>query len=120
MLRGLLSLLILLIPLLSQAAIPHAELASTASKPAAEMPCHMTAEIASTDAEGVDDCPHCQHASPLAPCSCCSVAVPAAIAGAEVSTYLHSVVLVIRQRAATDSLAHAHRDRLFRPPIFPA
>jgi hypothetical protein len=116
-----LSLLLLLTPLVSQAGpmlpggadVVDADLASA-------MPCHMADSVATADTSPIDDCPHCHNANPLAPCQCCNVAVTAAIPGMEVSVYLHSIQLALRQRLATDSLPQAHRDRLFRPPIFSA
>lgn len=121
LLRSLLSLLLLVMPLMSQAGVPHMQTRGTGPEPAAEMPCHMQEAGDSVTVDTVDDaCPHCQEGNLLKPCPCCSVAVPAAIPGLEVSVYLQMFRLVVRQRVTKDSLPPAHRDRLFRPPILSA
>lgn len=119
--RGLLSLLILVMPLLSQAAIPHAQARDSAPETVVEMPCHMTADTAATEtAADTDNCPHCQSGHLLGPCPCCSVAVATAIPLVEVSIYLQSYQLVVRLHFSKDSLPSADADRLFRPPIVSA
>jgi hypothetical protein len=120
LLRCLLSLVLLLTPLVSHSGAMSAGAAVIDADSAADMPCHMTDSVVTAHTSGMDDCPHCRTGNPLVPCHCCGIAVTAAIPGMEVSVYLHSIQLALRQRPSSDTLPHAHRDRLFRPPIFPA
>jgi len=119
--RLLLSLLLVIVPLLANAAgkTMMNSGADAATPVSAQMPCHSddTQPMQAPAATQANACPHCTGDGPASQCHCCGHAAPA---GLSFQTAVHPD----RDRngpplrmAVTDPLPDSPGDRLYRPPI---
>ena len=119
--RLLLSLLLLIAPLLANAAgIPMMNSGADATTPVSnQMPCHSgdaqpTQSPAAAQAHG---CPHCTGDAPATQCHCFGHATPAGLGfQAAIHPSRHADGAVPRG-VVTDPLPDSPGDRLYRPPI---
>jgi hypothetical protein len=119
--RLLLALLLVLAPLLANAAgIPMMISGPDAATPvSAQMPCHSGDQQPLQAAASVqqDACPHCTGDGPASQCHCCGQATPAGLSflpGIHPDRHADGAPLRL---AVTDPLPDSPGDRLYRPPI---
>lgn len=119
--RLLLSLLLVIAPLLANAAGISMMIsgADTATPVSAQMPCHSgdTQPMKASTAAQADACPHCDGDSPASQCHCCGHAAPAGLSfQTAIHPDRHPDGPPLRL-ATADPLPDSLGDRLYRPPI---